>query len=125
MIFITFDPYTDNLGHFVNNSENMCIICLEKNDRFTDLQSQQDFIKTCDCNCSIHYTCLKEYYNFNKICRCPICRECVMLPKTTTTNELYEYGINIVYFLTTYVIFGLYVIAGIHSLNSIYSDKLS
>lgn len=122
MIFITFDPYADNFGYFVNNLENTCIICLEKNNHFTDLQSQQHFIKTCDCNCSIHHRCLKEYYNFNEICRCPICRECVMLPKITTSNKLYKYGIDMIYFIGTYVIFGLYVIAGINYLESIYSE---
>lgn len=117
MIFITFDPYADNYNYFVNNAENTCIICLEKNNNFSDLNSQQYFIKTCDCNCSIHRACLKEYYNFNEICRCPICRECVMLPKTPTSNKLYESA----FLFVTYVIFGLYVVAGINTLESIYS----
>lgn len=79
MIFITFDPYADNYEKSTDNSTDLCIICLESESHIINYNTQCFFVTNCNCNYSIHYECLNEYYRYNLInkgrCVCPICRE--------------------------------------------------
>ena len=80
-----FICYSDCYEQFVNEEEthitnkyydNECIICLEikKNNETNPLKltNHNIYIKTCNCDCLVHYYCLKMWFNFHK--KCPICR---------------------------------------------------
>uniref|UniRef100_A0A6C0LIZ3 Uncharacterized protein n=1 Tax=viral metagenome TaxID=1070528 RepID=A0A6C0LIZ3_9ZZZZ len=87
MIFITFDPYADNYGTPIDNSSNLCIICLETENHILNYNSHRFFVRNCNCNYSIHYDCLNNYYHHNIVntgrCACPICREVYIFPHFT------------------------------------------
>ena len=75
MIFITFNPYDENIMDKKNDIED-CFICFELID-FNNkipirLDDQNNYFKICNCNGWIHTECLNHWCKLNK--KCPICR---------------------------------------------------
>ena len=101
MIFRTFEPYyNDEITIYENK---MCFICYEieteKGEQIINLNSQELYIKNCNCKGLVHNKCLDKWYE--KSNKCPICR--VTLNKKTNyivilKNTNYYYVVTLVYF---------------------------
>lgn len=77
MIFLTYEPYTDN----VEPKGNECFICYEyllDNKYSKKMSSILEYCKSCDCDVYVHIVCLNKWFDIHK--NCPICR------KTITKN---------------------------------------
>ena len=74
MLFITYDPYIDNIDNIAYSE---CFICFEiknKNEFPIKLYNQRNYMKICKCDGWIHKSCLDCWYNINNY-NCPICRK--------------------------------------------------
>jgi hypothetical protein len=77
MLFLTYEPYTDNF----EPKGNECFICYEyilDNKYSKKMSNILEYCKTCDCDVYVHTVCLNKWFDIYK--NCPICR------KTITKN---------------------------------------
>lgn len=116
MIFITFDPYTDNYEKSKDNSDNLCIICLETENHMLNYNAQCFFVTNCNCNFNIHYQCLDDYYHYNLInnghCPCPICRQVSIFPNFT--KQPFKLSITHCLFFDMFIITFVFLIVFIY-----------
>ena len=124
MYFPLFEPYLNensiienfesnsNRNTIINNvQDDVCIICLEKKDSikmkeycsdisFEMRNSVKNYNIKCDCNYSIHPSCLNEWIKIKN--SCPICKSVftMTIREEEFTNDEYTYPIVIFYFLT-------------------------
>ena len=93
------------------NDENIeCFICFENNkiNKIINLNTQNIYIKNCNCNAYIHYLCLKKWHNINN--SCPICRN-IITEKKEKKFALIEFIlqiINCIYLI--YIFYNIYFI---------------
>jgi|SaaInl5LU_22_DNA_1037371.scaffolds.fasta_scaffold21287_2 hypothetical protein len=109
MLFITYDPYSDNDSHEITiNLDKVCIICHESNDYLLNYNTQPFYIVNCRCNCNIHYSCLNEYYNYNvtynQICKCVICRDYYLLPSIIAPGYIKKIILLLFNFIKYYIL---------------------
>ena len=72
-----------------NTFTNQCIICLQGpiivNNIISDdvklLNEMHFLIKSCDCNCYSHHSCIETWTKSNSVC--PICRKPISFPQNT------------------------------------------
>ena len=96
----------------MNNENTECFICFENNkiNKIISLNTQNIYIKKCNCNAYIHYVCLKKWYDINN--NCPICRNII------TEKKEYYIFFNIKIFLIIIKLF--YYFYFIYFLYNIY-----
>jgi hypothetical protein len=95
MFFRIVDHYNDD--EFKNNSnifenkknEDICFICYEikseNENKPLKLNSQEYYIKRCNCDGWIHKKCLDKWYDKSK--QCPICRIYMCLKNNNINNN--------------------------------------
>jgi hypothetical protein len=99
MLFRVVDHYNVDLNEkSINNEKIECFICYET--IIDDLQpiklnSNNYYIKKCNCNGFIHKNCLDIWYSKNK--KCPVCRE-FMCDNTIMSVSLFSKGRYILFF---------------------------
>jgi len=77
MYFPLFEPYSledsmiENIDIDTNNTNDVCIICLEPND-IIKIKKKYEKYNQCECNYYIHFDCLEQWKNIKN--KCPICR---------------------------------------------------
>lgn len=82
MIYRTYEHYDFDIPIEYNTvvNTNECFVCYELMDLSHNppisLDSQNIYIKLCQCDGYIHNGCLKRWYNKNK--KCPICRVLIL-----------------------------------------------
>jgi hypothetical protein len=90
MIYRVCEHYDDQPT--IQEQINECFICFEYKTTFecvpTNLKKQQIYFNNCQCNGSIHNSCLKIWFDKNK--SCPICRIDVVVNNKATTF-IYNY----------------------------------
>jgi hypothetical protein len=71
MLFLTFDPYFDEINDlsFCNDC-NDCLFCMDEKN-VININDQFSFTKKCSCKYYIHIECMEKWYYIKKIC--PIC----------------------------------------------------
>ena len=72
MLFRTIDHY-DELVYYENTVNPECFICYEVDIERMQLNSQQEYFRTCECNGFIHKHCLCKWIEHSM--KCPICRK--------------------------------------------------
>jgi hypothetical protein len=103
MIFRTFEPYYND--EIIIYENKMCFICYEieteKGEQIINLNSQELYIKICNCKGLVHNKCLDKWYE--KSSKCPICRltlnkkpNYILILKNT--NYYYYYLVVLLYF---------------------------
>ena len=123
MIFRTYEHYPHNevyyniiVENFVNNYDNICIICFDHNsllNELINLNTQTLYIKQCNCNAIIHNYCLGAWYDRTQ--KCPICRS-VMIAKAGVLNKVTLFTIKCI--KTLLIIF--YALCVAHFLYGVY-----
>ena len=99
MLFLTYEPYTDN----VEPKGNECFICYEyflDNKYSKKMSSILEYCKNCNCDVFVHNVCLNKWFDIYK--NCPICRKAI-----TKTNACFTILItsrNTCYFIFTFFI---------------------
>ena len=99
MLFLTYDPYADN----VEPKGNECFICYEyllDNKCSKKMSSIFEYRKSCDCDVYVHIVCLNKWFDIYK--NCPICRKTIIKNYTCVTNLISSS--NIVNFIFTFVV---------------------
>ena len=102
MYFNTCEHY-DNIGIIYHEENKDCFICFDEKipneNKPTKLRYQNLYIKTCDCDGTVHNYCLKKWFDKHK--KCPICRiECIENNNTTLIIHNYiPYGIHVYAFI--------------------------
>lgn len=129
MIFITFEPYEDDINtqntYNENNERIICFVCYEYYDDINELpiklNNNYHYIKNCECNVIIHKSCLDKWYSINN--SCPICRDIMSINNINSYTILDYYNklsiINILFiyvFKLNQIIHFLYIIKTLYYL---------
>lgn len=70
MYFPPDDLMIENIDIDTNNTNDVCIICLESND-IIKIKKNYEKYNHCECNYYIHSDCLEQWKNIKN--KCPIC----------------------------------------------------
>ena len=84
MYFPDDDSKIENIDIDTNNTNDVCIICLESND-IIKIKKIYEKYNQCECNYYIHSDCLEQWKNIKN--KCPICRSIF----SEEEEEEYEY----------------------------------
>jgi len=99
MLFLTYDPYADN----VESGGNECFICYDyllDNKYSKKMSSIFEYRKTCDCDVYVHTVCLNKWFDIYK--NCPICRKTITKNYRCVTSLMSSS--NIFNFIFTFVV---------------------
>lgn len=130
MIFRTYEHYDiDKQIINMNKEFNIdCFICYDTIDIAhkmpVKINSQNYYLKNCNCDVFIHITCLDKWYELSQ--SCPICRSQIIKKQNSYTiifiylNNTYNYLQNNILFILRYIFF---IISLYYFLSSILTPK--
>jgi hypothetical protein len=98
MLFLTCDPYADN----IEPTGNECFICYEYilDSKYSKKMSNIfEYCKSCDCDVYVHTVCLNKWFDIYK--NCPICRKTITknyrcVTRLMSPNNIFNFIFNFV-----------------------------